>query len=593
MKPSRLNWLALGGAGILLLLFTLQGLAFIRASGQTSDEAVHLVAGYSYLTRHDFRLSPDHPPLIEELSALLVYIVYRIPFQPDERLWSMAEQWQTGRDFLYRSPVSWERILSVARLPNLLLGALLCALMGWWAFRLWGPAAALVAMGLSAFEPNLIAHSGLVTADIGAALFIFLTVYLLWEYVQSPSWPRLAGVAVATGLGLVSKFSCVLLVGILPGVALLHVMAGGALPLPGTPKTGARGGAAARALEAVAPLFLILLAAALVIPFAYLLAGGSEWLVGLKGVLTHQRTGHMAFFWGEYSTKGWWLYFPVAVLIKTPVGTLLMMLASIVLWRVGKTPPHRDTIFLFLPVVLLFVVASGGKLNIGLRHILPVYPFLIVAASRLASLRLPRPGWWAALLIAPIALTAVSSLRAAPYQLAYFNELVGGPGEGYRYLSDSNIDWGQALKELKQYMDREGLPMIYLSSFSNAPPSALGIRYQYVPAFGHLDRPALDTVPEGSPREILAVSVTNLQGVYFKDKNLFRWLYRRTPVAKIGFAIYVYDITGDAEAHLRLAEAYLRMGPRALAVPELRKVLAQEPGNAEAARLLAELASSP
>ena len=177
----------------------------------------------------------------------------------------------------------------------------------------------------------------------------------------------------------------------------------------------------------------------------------------------------------------------------------------------------------------------------------------------------------------------------APHQLAYFNELVGGPAAGPRYLSDSNIDWGQDLLGVKEYMERSGLPMIYLGYFSNPPPAALGIRYQYVPSFGALERPGTDVLPVGTPGEVLAISVCTLQAVHFQNKDLYAWLAGREPIARIGYSIYVYDLTGDASAHLGLARTYLRAGPRELAIPELEKVLKLDPSNAEATRLLASL----
>ncbi|HEU5179603.1 MAG TPA: hypothetical protein VFW45_02340, partial [Candidatus Polarisedimenticolia bacterium] len=121
-EKSRLAW---GIAAALVLAFLAQGLGFLRANSQTSDEAVHLSAGYSYLERADFRLNPEHPPLIKELCALSVLLSYGLPFQPNERLWQASEEWRIGRDFLYRAPVSWESILFAARLPNLFLGVLL------------------------------------------------------------------------------------------------------------------------------------------------------------------------------------------------------------------------------------------------------------------------------------------------------------------------------------------------------------------------------------------------------------------------------------------------------------------------------------
>ena len=144
-------------------------------------------------------------------------------------------------------------------------------------------------------------------------------------------------------------------------------------------------------------------------------------------------------------------------------------------------------LFLVLPVIVIFLAMTQAKTNIGLRHILPVYPFLFVLASRMATIHFRRT-WLAPLLIGiPVVFTAMSSFRIAPHQLAYFNESVGGPEQGYRYLSDSNLDWGQDLKGLKAYMDKEKLPIIYLSYFGTAPPSYYGIRYQDVASKGTLE----------------------------------------------------------------------------------------------------------
>jgi dolichyl-phosphate-mannose-protein mannosyltransferase len=590
------GWMGMTGSFLLILAFLVQGLGFLASNSQTSDEAVHLAAGYSYLTRGDFRLNPEHPPFIKELCALSVLLAYGIPFHPDDRYWRVAEEWRIGRDFLYRSPQPWEKILFAGRLPNLLLGVALVGLIGWWARRLWGDWAALTAMALSAFEPNLIANACLVTTDVGAALFTFLTLYLLWEYTAAPTWNLLIGSAVSMGLALASKYSTVILIGIAAGVIGCHILlCGGSFTFPrrkaaGAKKNSAAPGAGERILDAFAPFVLLCAVAALVILAVYRFQGFSTWWVGLNRVLAHQEGGHHAFFMGEYSTQGWWSYFLVAFLVKTPIGTLGLIAASLIFFRAGSPLQRREVVFLLLPVAILLLAASEGRINIGLRHILPVYPLLIVLGSRLATLNWPVVARVAAVGI-PVGLAAASSLSVAPHQLAYFNELVGGPDQGLRYLSDSNIDWGQDLKGVKAYMDREGIPMIYLAYFGNPPPAALGIRFQYAPGFGHLDPPSLDILPPGAPREILAISVCMLQGLFPGNRDLYAWLWDRAPVGKVGYSIYLYDLTSDPAAHLHLAKTYLRAGPQALAAAELRRVLVLDPANGEAERLLASLES--
>jgi dolichyl-phosphate-mannose--protein O-mannosyl transferase len=214
--------------GLFLATFFAQGLCFISANCQTFDEAVHLTGGYSYLATGDFRLNSEHPPFIKQLCALPAFLWYRVPFAPNHSLWEEAKtgvdrpQWSISLDFLYGSPVSADQMLTLARIPNLLLGTILVGLIGWWAYRLWGPRAAILAASLAAFEPNLIAHSSLVTGDLGITLFIFLTIYLMWEYCRAPSRRLLVATGLALGFALVSKFSALLLVGIVGSVAALH-----------------------------------------------------------------------------------------------------------------------------------------------------------------------------------------------------------------------------------------------------------------------------------------------------------------------------------------------------------------------------------
>jgi hypothetical protein len=558
--------------------FFVQGLVFIGANAQTVDESNHLVAGYSYLDRGDFRLNPHHPPLIKLLAALPVYCWYRPPFDPDPTLWEAAEQWSLGRDFLYKNPVSADRLLSLARVPTLLLGCFLVGLVGRWAYRLWGQAAALVGMALAAFEPNLLAHSCLVNTDLGVTFFTFLTLYLLWEYTASPSWGLLLAIGLCTGLTLVSKFSAVSLPFLMAAVVGAHLLSKGSFSLPGAPSAENRS-LLLRSLLAVPPALVILCVAGLVIPTAYFSTDDSWWWVGLRHVLAHNQSGHPAFLLGEYSQDGWWYYFPVAFLLKTPLGTLATIGASLAFFRVGSPLSRRAAVFLLLPPALFFAAGMAARLNIGLRHVLPAYPFLLVLGARLGTILRGR-NLGACLLISVLpGLTAVSVLRVVPHQLAYFNELTGGPAEGYRYLSDSNIDWGQDLQGVKAYMGRERLPMIYLSYFGMAPPEYYGIKYQYVPAVLTPPPESQDQMPLAAGRDVLAISVFNLQGTFFPDKATFRWLLSRTPVAKIGYSIYVYDLTGDAEGHRQLAEVYRKNGLTDLERHQRRKAAALAPGS--------------
>ncbi|HEY8370768.1 MAG TPA: phospholipid carrier-dependent glycosyltransferase [Thermodesulfobacteriota bacterium] len=548
-----------------LLLFAAQGVAFIRANTETYDEAMHLAAGYSYLVTRDFRLEPQNPPLVKAYLALPVLLAYRPPFAPDPRHWQDANAFLIGHAFLYGSPVHATALITASRLANLLLGVLLAALVGLWAGRLWGRRAALLAMALASLEPNLVAHASLVTTDVGVTLFVFATVYALWEYLRAPGWGLLAAAGATTGMALASKFSAVLLLPTIGALVVLSpLVAGRSFRLPSAREPATRSHVL---LQSAAVLLVILATALVTVTAAYAFQGFEPWLAGFARFLELGRGGQWAFFMGAYDYRGWWSYFPVAFLIKTPLGSLALIAASVVLYRAGSPLALRDATFLGLPVLALFAAMTQSTVNIGLRHVLPVYPFLFVLASRLATLDFGRRVAPRLLVGGPLLLTAAASLGIAPHHLAYFNALVGGPDRGHRYLLDSNLDWGQDLKGVKAYMEREGLPVIYLSYFGTAPPAYYGIRYQYVPGSWPLTWPPPDDrVPADAPRKVLAISVNNLEALPDPANPLFGWLRSRRPVATIGHSILVYDLTDDPDGLAKLEETYARAGVRMLDV---------------------------
>ena len=212
------NKLALLVALFLLLVFVAQGILFIRANSQTIDEAMHLAAGYSYLAKRDFRIEPAKSTLHQRTSSSSTFPNLQTAFQSRSSALARS-RWLLDRTGLtVQIDARADRMLALTRFPNLFLGAILVALIGWWAYRLWGNRAAMLAMALASLEPNFVAHSSLVTTDIGVSLLIFLTVYLFWEYMNQPTWGLLVATGIATGMALLAKFSAVL---VIPMIALI------------------------------------------------------------------------------------------------------------------------------------------------------------------------------------------------------------------------------------------------------------------------------------------------------------------------------------------------------------------------------------
>jgi hypothetical protein len=438
----------------------------------------------------------------------------------------------------------------------------------------------MLAGGLAAFDPNLIAHGGLATNDITIALFFFLTIYLFWEYQARPSPVRLVSVGIAAGLTLATKFTGTL-VFVAIGVLFLVPMLG-KKKLTGGEESSEKSDLRTQLREAFPHFFRIALIAILVVVALYCGYGFPAWAQGFKYQLARAEAGDPHFyFMGETTSRGSLAYFPVAFLIKTPVPTLLMIVASLALWRWEARLDWRTAAYLVAPPMIYFAAMVATRVNLGLRYLLPMYPFLSVFAARVATLQFDSQlvtniGRFAC--AGAVGLTAASSLMIAPHQLAYFNELIGGPSQGHRYLSDSNLDWGQDLKGLKVFMEREGVPVIYLSYFGTAAPAGWGIHYQFLPGWvENMQDPNLNERVPSDGRQILAISLVNLQGIYFDQRHdRFGWLRNRAPLTTIGHSIYVYDLTNDGDAHGHLAEIYEDSGLPEMA--ELERVKAHAIG---------------
>jgi len=560
----------------LLALLVLQGIAFIAESSQTSDEAAHLSAGYSYLTRGDFRLNPEHPPLIKELAALPL-LPLGLDF-PEGPLWQMAEEWNIGRIFVHENRLPNDTILFLGRLPVLVLSVLL----GWILFRvgrrLFGPAGALLALALWVLDPNVVTHSGLVTTDLGITLFIFLAALALHAWIARPTRRGLVLLGLATGGAFAAKYTALWLPPILAGVSLIAFLRDpGPAAIWSRPRWRRLLSLAAAAVPVVGIAFLV-------IAMCYGFVGLPAYLEGLDRTLHHSATGHRAYLMGEITDTGWWYYFPLAFLWKTPPGTLLVLGAAVVAAALGARRAARDEIFLLVPIAITLAIVCAWKVNIGLRHILVIYPFLFLAAGRLLTPKRAgtRPPRWAMVVAGlGVAWNGVEAARIAPYHLTYFNLIAGGPAEGHRYLLDSNYDWGQASKALKRYLDARGIPMVYCAFTGNSDPWYYGIRYQYAPGSGNLrnakERPA--RVPMNAPRELLAINAMVLHSLHFSDHHLYDWLLAREPVARPGHAWFVYDITRDADAHTYLGALCLSFGLLDLAEDQANRALSFSPGH--------------
>jgi 4-amino-4-deoxy-L-arabinose transferase-like glycosyltransferase len=515
---SKGKFWSVGVALLCLGLFTIKAVTSLVQESATWDETHYFAVGKFILQNHrwDVPGAAQHPPLSYYINSIPLLL-----FPGDPSVWKghgMHDALVRGQALLSSPANQGDLLLDLSRLMMVLTGVLLGWFVYVWSFSLYGEASSILAIVLYSFCPNILAHARLITPDITVATFSFLTFYYLWRFLRNESTVDAVIGGLCLGLALLSKFTGLLLVPICLGLMFLW-----------------------RAKERKLNLrncLVFAAIAAVVLCMGY----GMQPRLCYAGILQQHDSAREEirhFLMGRYS-NGWWYYYIVAFVIKTPVTALLFLAMAVVLFA-SNIPKGRwlDEVFLLLPALAVFCFFSVNNVQIGLRYILPVYPFLFVFASRAARIFVfhkIRMG----LYIAAIGWYIAASCFIHPHYLAYFNELVGGPDNGWKYLVDSNLDWGQDLKGLKRFMDEHGISRISLSYFGTDSPARYGIVYDWLPSF------VLTNPTPGHHAPMLqrwvAISATCLQGTYFPNQDLFADFRKRTPAAKIGYSIFIYKL---------------------------------------------------
>lgn len=526
----------------------------------TYDEPVHLADGY-FALHGDFRTDPEHPPLLRAWAALPLLVLTRVSRDANAIDRSTPGAWPTidlfnyAHHFLYVENDA-DRLLYRARVMIMLLGVALGVLVYAWAFELWGWNVAVGVLALYALEPNLVSHARLVTTDIGMTLFFAAAVYFFWRSVRSWSAVNVIAASVSVAAAANSKYSALLLGPVLvvllvyanrrrhlaaARAAVLVVAAGAATILAVWAAYGFRyepsaspGWRYAFHREAWAQESMPATAQALGwIDEHRLLPNGFT-----QGLLLnrYRSSGRGGFLAGRYSESGRWYYFPIAFLLKTPLT--LMTLAVIGLFALRRSPDQAA--YLLIPILVYMGWAMTARINIGLRHVLPIYPFVILSAG--AAMHAFASRWRHLVPVAGV-LMALEAATVYPHTLAFFNQAAGGPARGSEYLTDSNLDWGQDLKGLKRWMTEHDIPFINLAYFGVADPRYYGIECQLLPgAPGWVPFEAV-----GPPKlpGYVAVSATFLRGYGETEsqRRTYAGLVDMQPVATIGHSIFVYWVT--------------------------------------------------
>jgi dolichyl-phosphate-mannose-protein mannosyltransferase len=554
----------------LLLLMAANLFASISRKSITNDEIVHIPAGYYHLVAGEFQLNNEHPPLIKMWAALPLLIL-----QPDEppapktedenfmeRTWGFHERfWQANRA-RFQSVTFWPRAMMIP--ITLALGALIFV----FARKLFGETAALLAVTLYVLEPTVLAHGRIVHTDVPAALAYLLFFFTLHHYSEAPGLKRALLLGLACGVALLTKFSMLVLVPVL-GIYLLARLFMKRRDRKQRSQVLLHGG-----LIAVVVLFLV--NAAYYFQHPALEASDVRWvgmkspallgfvtsgirvlskiiptyyLFGIYNIAVHNHYGHATSLLGQYNDLGWWYYFPVAFALKTTLPFLMLSIAALAwaIWRMAmKRKGQRDRRFLWVvvPVAVYLAISLTSHINIGIRHFLPVYPFLFIAGGALlAQLLHVRKPLGIAVLVVLLGWMGFETVRTFPDYTPYMNQLASRH-PGWYYLSDSNVEWGDDVGALAAYLNARGETKVRAAlSGGWSTLGRQGVEYLdmvYLPP---------DKTPE---TRYVAIGASFLNGSVipgdekviglrsFERTSLFARYRDRKPEAVFGNSIYLY-----------------------------------------------------
>lgn len=560
--------------GFLLVAHLLLAGSSVLSKNHTVDETVHLSAGYTYLATGDFRLNPEHPPLVKMVAALPLLALH-LDAKTDSPFFTTPDQWRFAREFVYHNTANPEEIVLYGKFAVLFVFSTATLLVTFfWTRSLFGPRTALLATLLLAVNPIYLANAPLITTDVPLAGLYLLSVWRFVSFAQKPNWPNGFWFMGSLSLALLTKFSATLLAPVFAVVLVIAV-----LQIIRSPERDLLGYITGAFRQIIEVYLLRLIGWGLVILIVVWAFYGFEfgsfaqsqnlqnnlwrftdfvqqlgearfthlmnlriplfsWINGFMEVYTHNVGGHDTYFFGELRRLGWKSYFPVLLLVKTPLPLLLPLLGGAVfaLWQalnrrfsvIWHTISNwsLSTWALIVAPSLFLLFSINSHLNLGVRHVMPVIPFLCIAAA-LVLRRLQRFALGQALTWTVLAWSIAVAVWAWPNYLPYYNELAGNTGG--KIGVDSNLDWGQDLKGLHHYLNDRGNPPIAVLYFGQADFDYYHINGRYLPT--------TEEIAAGmSKPPLVAISAT----VLFAQAQ-YRWLRAEEPITTIGQSIYIYS----------------------------------------------------
>jgi 4-amino-4-deoxy-L-arabinose transferase-like glycosyltransferase len=539
----------------------------------TLNEPGHLASGIAHWTLGRFEPYAVNPPLVRMVAAVPVLAAgYESDWSSLRGRPAERAEFILGSNFIKANADRSQRLFELARwacIPFSVIGAWMCYV---WGRALYGESAGLLACALWCIEPNIIGHGQLITPDVAATSFGLVAMWTFWQWLNRPGWVTATVAGVGLAAAILAKFSWLVLFGLWP-----VLWTGVWLRSPAPPKKpGLLRAATQLAAMAVTAIYLINLAYAFNGSFSRLrsfefasqtLSGQSsptqvgnrfsdswvgqipvpaprQFLLGLDlQKRDFERFPHQSYLRGEWRQGGWWYYYLYAAAVKLPVGLWLLGLTAIVArWRRGGGSSEQTVgeLVLLVPSLLLFVIVSSElEFNHHFRYVLPCFgpAFVLISGAIVGA------GKWLRIWItANCGWIAIASAVAAPHSLSYFNELAGGMRNGGAHLLHSNVDWGQDLATLKEWMafHSDARP-VYLAYYGFYDPHAYGLHTEEPPQGPFWNpRPSDWSFKPG----YYAISVNYLHGTEWRlqNRHAYEPLLKETSVAWCGGSIAIYRV---------------------------------------------------
>ncbi len=601
----------------LIMLATMCGLLLGSILNESAivDELAHIPAGYSYAVLFDYRLNPEHPPLLKAISGAFVYIFTNAHFPTDIASWKseINGQWGMGYSFLYEHGNNADDIIFISRIPIILLAVFFGWLLYQWVGKRFGAPTALLTLAFFSLSPTMLAHSRYVTTDLGASFGFFIGIATFIKLIERLTARNAIIAGLCFAIAQLLKFSLVLLVPmyglmfiiwiismhsknkkewlyqtwillkkiiLMLFVALLLIWAVYGLFTYHYPQERQLNDAThiltSYGFRPAVDLDLWLIRHPLTRPLG-------QYLLGVLMVQQRAAGGNTAYFLGEVSAAGSRLYFPLLYLVKEPLPVHLFSFIALFycviqfrLWLKRRRQATEETVRTWREIIrhyfvewscvimiaVYWAISMKSPLNIGIRHVLPTFPFIYILISRgvvgwinrHSQLSNPR-NWkevftnvWFAIsktfpryVIVTLLLfwLVTGTLTTTPAFLSFYNELAGNTPQGWRIAVDSNYDWGQDLKRLTDFVQQNNIQKIAVDYFGGG-----------VPKYYLGDRVEPWWSSRGQPKGWFAISATFRQGALGtpapgfirKPEDNYEWLAKYPPIARAGYSIFIYKL---------------------------------------------------